>query len=159
MLPEIDTILEVFERMSLDDKVYFSFPNEEDIQVCILFNKKPDRRNWSLWLAINEEASKQTLSTNHLRQALKAFKINEKTFLKEIADVLLMQAAYADEFIRQISEVLGKEAVQKSILHTQNFMDELAEKIRSLIPADAAPSKEDKKQLKAKNKNKFKIVK
>ncbi len=159
MLPEIDTILEVFERMSLDDKVYFSFPNEEDIQVCILFNKKPDRRNWSLWLAINEEASKQTLSTNHLRPALKAFKINEKTFLKEIADVLLMQAAYADEFIRQISEVLGKEAVQKSILHTQNFMDELAEKIRSLIPADVTPSKEDKKPLKAKNKNKFKIVK
>ena len=61
-----------------------------------------------------------------------------------------MQAAYADEFIRQISEVLGKEAVQNLYLYTQNFMDELAEKIRSLIPADVAPSKEDKKQLKLK---------
>ncbi|WGL60641.1 hypothetical protein QEJ31_03365 [Pigmentibacter sp. JX0631] len=159
MLPEINTILEVFERMSLDDKVYFSFPNEEDIQVCILFNKKPDKRNWSLWFAMNEEASKQTLSVQHLQQVLKAFKINEKIFLKEIADVLLLQAAYADEFIRQISEVLGKEAVQKSILQTQNFMDELAEKIRSLIPPDNEKSIEEKKQQKAKNKNKFKIVK
>lgn len=159
MLPEINTILEVFERMSLDDKVYFSFPNEEDIQVCILFNKKPDKRNWSLWFAMNEEASKQTLSVQHLQQVLKAFKISEKVFLKEIADVLLLQAAYADEFIRQISEVLGKEAVQKSILQTQNFMDELAEKIRSLIPSDNEQSVEEKKQQKAKNKNKFKIVK
>ena len=73
MLPEIDTILEVFERMSLDDKVYFSFPNEEDIKF-VFYLIKPDRRNWSLWLAINEEASKQTLSTNHLRQVLKALK-------------------------------------------------------------------------------------
>lgn len=159
MLPEIDTILEVFERMSLDDKVYFTFPNEEDIQVCILFHRKSDRRNWSLWLTINEEASKQNLSTQHLRQALKGFKISEKNFLKELADILLIQVAFADEFIRQITDVLGKEAVQKSILQTQNFMDELNQKIQSLLHDTEKTHKEDKKQLKASNKTKFKIVK
>ncbi|KAB8037718.1 hypothetical protein GCL60_11130 [Silvanigrella paludirubra] len=161
MLPEINTILELFERMTLDEKVYFSFNNEEDIQICIMFTKKPDKRNWSIWLALNEQASKQTVTINHLRQVLKAFKISEKVFIKEIADVLLLQTAYADEFIRQITEVLGKEAVQKSILQTQNFMDELASKIKNLIHENEMQDQEKIKATKekAKNKQKFKIIK
>lgn len=161
MLPEINTILEVFERMSLDEKAYFSFNNEEDIQICIMYTKKPDKRNWSIWLALNEQASKQTITINHLRQVLKAFKINESVFIKEFADVLLLQAAYADEFIRQITEVLGKEAVQKSILHTQNFMDELASKIKSLIHENEIQDHEKNTVVKekTKSKHKFKLIK
>ncbi len=157
MLPEISSILEVFERMSLDEKVYLTFNNEEDIPVCLLFLKKPDKRNWSIWLALNEQASKQTISITHLRPVLKAFKVNDKKFIKEVADVLLLQAAFADEFIRQISEILGKEAVQKSILYTQSFMDELSSKIRTL--SNVEDNQDKSKSLKAKLKNKLKIIK
>ena len=159
MLPEISLILEVFERMSLDEKVYFTFDNEEDIQVCILFSKKTDRRNWSIWLALNEQASKQTISITHLRAVLKAFKISEKIFIKEVSEVLLLQAAFADEFIRQITEMLGKEAVQKSILSTQNFMDELSSKVKTLCNGDENQEKNKLSKDKVKNKNKLKIIK
>ena len=159
MLPEINSILEVFERMSLDEKVYFTFKNEEDIQICIQFLKKTDKKNWSIWYALNEQASKQTITVSYLQSSIKAFKVSEKTFIKEIADVLLLQAAFADEFIRQVTEVLGKEAVQKSILQTQYFMDELTSKIRTIIEGDE--NKEKKKQAKEKSriKNKLKIIK
>ncbi|APJ04415.1 hypothetical protein [Silvanigrella aquatica] len=159
MLPEINPILEVFERMTLDDKVYFTFPNEEDIQVCILFNKKTDKRNWSIWLALNEQASKQTITMGYLRETLKAFKINEKVFMKEVADVLLLQAAFADEFIRQVSEILGKEAVQKSILYTQNFMDELTAKIKNICNGEISQDKVKLGKEKIRIKNKLKIIK
>jgi hypothetical protein len=159
MLPEINLILEVFERMSLDEKVYFTFNNEEDIQICILFSKKSDKRNWSIWLALNEQASKQTISITHLRPVLKAFKVNEKGFIKELADVLLLQAAFADEFIRQISELLGENAVQKSILFTQNFMDELSSKVRTLCNGDEHQEKIKLSKENTRNKNKLKIIK
>lgn len=113
MLPEINTILEVFERMSLDEKVYLTFTNEEDMQVCVLYLKKQDQRNWSFWLALNEQASRQTISIAHLRPVLKAFKVSEDIFIKELASVLLLQASFADEFIRQISELLGKRSSTK----------------------------------------------
>lgn len=159
MLPEINLILEVFERMSLDEKAYFTFNNEEDIQVCTLFLKKSDKRNWSVWLALNEQASKQTISITHLRPVLKAFKINEKAFIKEIADVLLLQAAFADVFIKQISEVLGKEAVQKSISFTQNFMNELSSKVETLCTEGENQEKIKFSKDKTRNKNKLKIIK
>lgn len=157
MLPEINSILEVFEQMSIDEKAYFSFNNEEEIQVCISFIKKSDKKNWSIWYALNEHASKQTTTLAHLRAALKAFKINEKMFINEISEVLLVQAAFADEFIRQISNILGKEAVQKAILSTQNFMDELSSKIKLICKGDNLQS--SKTTSKLHNKNKLKIIK
>lgn len=159
MLPEINSILEVFERMSLDEKVYLTFNNEEDIQVCILFSKKPDKRNWSIWFAVNEQASKQTITNTHLQAVLKAFKILEKVFIREIADVLLFQAAFADEFIRQVTEILGKEAVQKSILSTQIFMDELSSKVRALCKGDEKQEIVKHSKEKTRIKNKLKIIK
>ncbi|KAB8031766.1 hypothetical protein [Fluviispira multicolorata] len=154
MLPEIHNILEVFERMSLDNKAYLTFSNEENMQVCISYHKQTDQRNWSIWFSLNEEASRQTISVNHLQSVLKAFKVQEEFFIQELSGLLLLQAAFADEFIRQMTELFGKEKIQKSILATQNFMDELSIQMRKYII-----EQDIENAAKSKNKKTFKIVK
>ncbi|BBH52308.1 hypothetical protein [Fluviispira sanaruensis] len=154
MAPEIHNILEVFERMSLDDKAYLTFSNEENMQVCLSYHKQTDQRNWSIWFSVNEEASRQTISVNHLQSVLKAFKVHEDLFITEISGLLLLQTAFADEFIRQMVELFGNEKVQKSILATQNFMDELSIQMRRYIL-----ELDGENTAKRKNKKTFKIVK
>lgn len=154
MLPNINSTLEIFERLSLDEKAYFTFKNEEKIAVCIYYIKKPDNRNWSIWFELNEAASKQTISANYLPSVIRAFKVKESDFVSEIVGALLLQTSYANEFIVQISEFIGIEAVTQSILQSKEFMDNLSQAVKNTF-SNETPSiekKEDKKK-------KFRIVK
>jgi hypothetical protein len=127
MRPEIEIILEEFEAISLDDRIYLDFVSDEELPVRVQFLRSAKGRSWSIWYPLNEAASKQTVSRIHFPLVLRAFGVSNTEFEKELGGILLTQAAYADEFVRQVSGLFGAEAVRKSISQTQNFMDELRE--------------------------------
>ena len=133
MLPDFKKIIEVFECMSLDNSAYFTFQNQDDLKVCIQYEKKFTKKDWAIWFASHEINSKQIITSQHLSTVIEAFKISESDFLNEISNMLLIQAAFADEFIRQMTNLFGIEAVQKSILSTQNFMDELSQSVEKVL--------------------------
>jgi len=69
-----------------------TFQNLDDIQVCVQYENKISKKNWSIWFATHEGQSKQILSSKHLLPTINAFKIREDDFIKEIAYILLHQA-------------------------------------------------------------------
>ncbi len=154
MQPDFKRILEFFESMSLDSNAYFTLQSIEDFKVCTYYKKRPDGKNWSIWFDGHEASSKQTITSKYLQSVIDAFKIKEHEFMREISHMLLMQAAFADEFIRQTINLLGKEAVQKSILETQNFMIELSKCVDGVLnrPVDVLEKKEE-------NKSRLRIIK
>jgi hypothetical protein len=129
MCPELTTLIDDFERLSLDDRLNFWFTSHDELPVCVRFHRNAGR-NWSIWYPISEQASKQTVSQAHLPRVLDAFGIPETPFMEELGNVLLTQAAYADQFVREVGELLGEESVRKSIRQTQDFMDDFAEMFR-----------------------------
>jgi hypothetical protein len=129
MRPELTTLIDEFERLSLDDRLNFWFTSHDELPVCVRFHRNAGR-NWSIWYPISEQASKQTVSQAHLPRVLDAFGVPETPFMEELGNVLLTQAAYADQFVREVGELLGEESVRKSIRHTQDFMDDFAEMFR-----------------------------
>lgn len=139
-------IIEVFECISLDHNAYFTFQNQDNIKVCVQYEKGPSKKDWSIWFDAHENNSKQIISSQHLSVVINAFKIDENNFINEIANVLLLQAAFADELIRQVTELFGKEAVQKSILETQNFMDGLAQSVEQVFKADSTAKMQAEKK-------------
>jgi len=143
MLPDFKKVIEVFECISLDNNAYFTFMNGDGIKVCIQYEKKSSKKDWAIWFNSHPNNSKQIISSKHLLPVLEAFKIVENDFLLEIANMLLIQAAFADEFIRQITELLGVEAVQKSILST-HFMDELSKSVDKVIKKETTPAEKPK---------------
>jgi hypothetical protein len=148
MLPDFNKIIEVFECMSLDNSAYFTFQSEENLKVCIQYEKQQSKNNWSVWIFGHERNSKKIISAQYLKKTLSSFKVIENEFVKELSNMLLFQAAYADEFIRQISDLLGANAVQKSILNTQNFMDELSHSVENIFHKnDKNNNKVTKKRL------------
>lgn len=127
MLPSLEELLQEFERMSLDSKLHLDFLNQDELNARVKFERCPNGRCWSIWFVDNEKASKQTVSGVHFPAVLRAFGISSSEFEKELGGMLLTQAAYADEFVREVGNLLGVEALQQSILQTQNFMDSVRE--------------------------------
>jgi hypothetical protein len=142
MRPEIETILEEFEALSLDDRIYLDFVSDEELPVRVQFLRSAKGRSWSIWYPLSEAASKQTVSRTHFPMVLRAFGVSNTEFEKELGGILLTQAAYADEFVRQVSGLFGAEAVRMSISQTQSFMNELREALPTCSSAECetAPS-------------------
>lgn len=172
MRPEIAIILEEFERLSLDDRIYLNFINDEEIPVQVLFSRVANGRSWSIWYPLSESASKQTVSRIHFPLVLRAFGISDTEFERELGGIFLTQAAFADEFVRQVSQLFGAEAVRKSISQTQNFMNELSEAfprcageadaVASLTPVGAgsnASATEELTHCETDKKSRFRVVK
>lgn len=132
MTPTVEELLEEFERLSLDDKVFLEFRSAENLEVSVLF-KRAEPRPWSFWYSVSEEASRQTSTRQHVPMILRAFQVEERLFHKELANCLLLQAAFADEFVREVTEILGPDAVRESIRNTQEFMETLKQSVASLI--------------------------
>jgi ABC-type iron transport system FetAB ATPase subunit len=70
----------------------------------------------------------------------RAFQLDESFLAKELAGHLLTQAAFADQFVREVQELLGEEAVRESILRTQMFMDALKDAVSSALEPKTQPS-------------------
>jgi hypothetical protein len=131
MLPELDRLLEEFERLSYDESLFFSFQNEDELDVHIQFRRN-QAKHWSIWFPLSEDSSKQNCSRFHFPEVLRAFRVREQSFSEELCGNLLLQASYANEFIRQTKELLGIEAVESSISSTQTFMESLKLAVQSL---------------------------
>jgi hypothetical protein len=136
MRPDMDVLLEEFERMSLDDKVFLDFVSDEELAVRVKFQKCAKGRCWSIWYIANEQASKQKVSRTHFPAVLRAFGVSNTEFEKELGGMLLTQAAYADEFVREVGNLFGSEALQKSILQTQEFMDTFRSAMQRCVGED-----------------------
>ncbi|MBX9703452.1 MAG: hypothetical protein K2X39_04805 [Silvanigrellaceae bacterium] len=130
MLYKLTYIIEAFERLTIENKCYFCFVNSEKCIVEVLFEKKINGKNWSIWLKLNEKGSKRATSKHGLAKLLEAFHIEEQTFVKEISGVLLTQCAYANYFLHQVEDIFGKELVEKSIISTNHFIQDLQEALK-----------------------------
>jgi hypothetical protein len=129
-------LLQEFEHWSLDEKLFLEFVSDEELEVRVKFQKCPKGRCWSIWYVANEQASKQTISRQHFPAVLRAFGVSNTEFEKELGGMLLTQAAYADEFVRQMGNLFGAEALQKSILQTQHFMDAVRDALPRCVGDD-----------------------
>jgi hypothetical protein len=125
--------VDAFERTSLDDRLFIVMPSNEELDVCIQFDRKDQFRCWTFFFRDAPEESKQNCSRVHFIDVAKAFQINENELTKELAGHLLTQAAFADQFVREIQELLGEDAVRESIIRTQLFMDALKDAVSSSL--------------------------
>jgi hypothetical protein len=144
MIPALPNLLEEFESLSLDDAVYFVLRSEEDLEVAVHYQKKNMPLCWSVWFKLSEEASKQTCSRENLPFVLEAFGLTRANVEKEIAGRLLSQAAFADEFVRNVGDLLGQEALRESIRATQLFMESLKEMVIQTVGPSSRPAAEPK---------------
>ena len=139
MLPELQKLIDEFERLSLDDKMYLTFKNEDELEVALQYDRGQGNRAWQVWLREAPVDSRQTCSRSHLPAVLKAFRLSERDFVREVAGRLLTQAAFADEFVREVKEFLGVDAVRESIRNTQDFMDALRDAVKSALGDNTPP--------------------
>jgi hypothetical protein len=145
MSPTIDELLVEFETLSLDERVYLVMRSDEDLEVCIHFQRKDAPKCWSVWYKLSEEASRQQCSRQSFPLVLRAFQVADGTFITELSNRLLTQAAFADEFVRSVSALLGAEAVRESIRATQAFMENLRALVqRTLGPGPGTEGAESK---------------
>ena len=151
MLPDFTKIIDVFECMSLDNSAYFTFRDDDDSKICVQFEKISSRNNWKIWYEEKESSSTKLISSYDLRENLLLFNINEDEFLTEISSVLLTQVAFADEFIRQVTELYGQDAIQKSIYDTQTFMEELGQSVEKILNSQENQNKGTKSKIKKSN--------
>lgn len=128
----LDELILEFERLSLDERLYFQIINEENLDVAINYNSK-EHRPWSVWLICSEKASKQKISNIFLIKVLEAFKVPLAIFYNELSSILLVQAAYANEFIKQVSVLLSEYSVQNSIQQTTEFMEILKSSVNKQL--------------------------
>ena len=141
-LPPLDTLALEFESLSLDERAFLVIRSEEDLEVCVHFQRKEAPRVWAVWFKLSPEASRQQCSREHLAAVLAAFRVREGHLSSELATRLLTQAAYADEFVRTVGELLGEDAVRESIRSTQTFMENLKEMVRRTVgPGEPAAPK------------------
>lgn len=122
---DLNQIVESLERLSLDDNLYFRLRNSSDLGVCISYHRKGSPSPWCLWYEQNENASRRQISRLHIGEALRTFSVTERQLTDELANVLLTQVGYADEFIHEVERVLGQEAVCTAISQTQDFLESL----------------------------------
>jgi hypothetical protein len=133
MKHSLHDMIAAFERTSMDDKICLIMRSEEDLEVCIEFNREDQFRCWNFYYKEAQQESRQRCSRSHAVDIARAFQLSESALAKELAGHLLTQAAFADQFVREIQELLGEAAVRESIMSTQLFMDALKEAVASTL--------------------------
>ena len=128
--------VEAFERLTIDDHAFFVFTNADDLEVHVRFKKSGTIRPWEVWFSLSADASRQSCSAKHFEAVIQAFRINANEVARTFQTHILTQAAFADQFVREVSEVMGPVLLQKSILETQNFMDALSEAVQRTLGSD-----------------------
>ncbi|MEY4065813.1 MAG: hypothetical protein RIR26_2021 [Pseudomonadota bacterium] len=140
---DLQTMIDAFERISLDERLHLIITSEEDLQVCIEFNRADQFQCWTFYFRDAREESKRQCSRSHALEVATAFRLSHSEMAKELAGMLLTQAAFADQFVREVEELLGKEAVKESIIRTQLFMDALKDAVsNALTPENNRESSE-----------------
>ncbi|NBO39378.1 hypothetical protein EBU99_12430 [bacterium] len=139
----LQVMVDAFERTSLDDRLHIIMRSDEDLEVCIEFNRDDQFRCWTFYFRDAREESKQNCSRTHAVEVARAFNLSESGLAKELAGHLLTQAAFADQFVREMQELLGLDAVRESIMRTQLFMDALKEAVSSALSDNDELSNED----------------
>ncbi|MEN9824718.1 MAG: hypothetical protein RI953_463 [Pseudomonadota bacterium] len=129
----LQEMVDAFERTSLDDRLFIVLKSMEELDVCIEFNRDDQLRCWTLFFREAREESSQKCSRAHFVEIARAFQIDDHTLSNELAGHLLTQAAFADQFVREIRELLGEDAVRESIVRTQLFMDALKDAVSSAL--------------------------
>ncbi len=153
MKQQLDKMIDFYEAMGVDDKGFFCLFNEKKNKICVEFTRNLDKQNWRIWDENYESTSFKKVSLKYLPDALRSFSVSLEEFQLKIIEVVLVQTCYADEFIRQVTELLGPDTVQKSLLQNQNFMTELEKTVkRIMVPQD------QETQNKIDLKKKFKVV-
>ena len=133
----LQDMIYAFERTSLDEHLYMILRSEEELDVCVEFNRSDQFRCWSFYFRDASEESRQRCSKNHAVEVARAFKLNDNAFANELTRHLLTQAAFADQFVREVQDLLGVDAVRESIMGTQLFMDALKEAVSSALESDS----------------------
>lgn len=136
----LEEMIAAFERTSMDDKLCIVMRSEEDLEVCIEFDRDDQLRCWTYYYKDAKQESRQRCSRTHAAEIARAFKLSEAALARELAGHLLTQAAFADQFVREIQELLGKDAVRESIMSTQLFMDALKEAVSSALEKPSEPA-------------------
>lgn len=129
-----------FERTSLDDRLFIVVSSNEELDVCIQFDRNDQFQCWTFFFRDAPEESSQRCSRSHFAEVARAFQLNESILSKELVGHLLTQAAFADQFVREITELFGEEAVRESIMRTQMFMDALKDAVSSTLRERAEPA-------------------
>jgi hypothetical protein len=146
MLRDFKKIVDIFEAMGLDNQAYFTLLNDKNQKICIQYQKENTGKNWKLWNSDEESDPKKKINSETIQNTLKHFSIKEDDFLDEVSNSLLIQAAFADEFIRQLTILFGKEAIQKSIYDTQTFMEELSQSVEKILNTNKSSEKSTKNE-------------
>lgn len=133
-------IVDAFERTSLDDRLHLIMHSLEELEVCIQFDRGDQLKCWTFYFKDAREESSKQCSRSHFVDVARAFQLDESFLAKELAGHLLTQAAFADQFVREVQELLGEEAVRESILRTQMFMDALKDAVSSALEPKTQPS-------------------
>ncbi|NBX16585.1 MAG: hypothetical protein EBR09_04395 [Proteobacteria bacterium] len=132
-------VVDAFERTSLDDRLHLIVNSTEELDVCIQFDRSDQIKCWTFYFREAREESAKQCSRNHFADVARAFRLDEAGLTKELAGHLLTQAAFADQFVREIQEILGEEAVRESIMRTQMFMDALKDAVSSALETKSQP--------------------
>lgn len=133
---DLQTMIDAFERVSLDERLHLILTSEEELEVCIEFNRSDQFQCWTFYFRDAREESKRQCSRAHAVGVASAFKLSHADLAKELAGMLLTQAAFADQFVGEVEELLGKEAVKESIVRTQLFMDALKDAVANALEPD-----------------------
>jgi hypothetical protein len=133
-------IVDAFERLSIDDRLHLVLPSLEELDVCIQFDRQDQLRCWTFYFREAKDESSQQCSRAHFVEVARAFQLDESLLAKELAGHLLTQAAFADQFVREVQELLGEDAVRESIVRTQLFMDALKDAVSSALETRPQPT-------------------
>lgn len=123
-----EELLELFERLSLDKKMAFFIQTRKGERAVVTLDLHAEKP-WSLSLEKATAETKRTVTRRKLADVLEALDCDWEQLEHEISSHLLLQASYCDHFIREVSQLLGEQAVQQAILQTQTFMDEMTEAV------------------------------
>jgi hypothetical protein len=143
MVPkELEELLPFYEAMSMDDRQWFFFKSQEDLEVCVRFCKA-DPRCWSVWYTLDEDASKQTCSRAHLVAVLEAFRVPAWDFNSKLKESILTQAAFAHLYMEEVQSILGEKEVENAVQSAESFVSELSQSIVKVLK-DTEPNPDPK---------------
>ena len=139
----LDELLPQFEHLTLDPGSYFLFLNDQELEVCVEY-KRGSSAPWSLWYRDREDVSRQRLARSEVPRALAALGVASDALCRELCHVLLVQAAFASDFLHEARSLLGGDRVDRAIHQTHAFLDDLSGKldlalVRPEDPGSPAP--------------------
>lgn len=135
MRARLEDIAAEFERLSMDERLRFDVRNSSGIEVILSF-RRADARPWSLWFAKQEQESKQSCTRAHLAQAAASFALDPSVLSQELCQCLILQAAYAGEFVRQVGQIVGAAELEEGLRRTRDFMDNLSKMVQGAVQAN-----------------------